>query len=716
MMGSTPPSTRTTLKRLVFILLFALILGIFSYGWAVTDIDLSVPQEAQRQERLSIAMRELFSPNIFEQDYNFEQTQTTFLMSCATGQAPAENTAATDGAPYIIVSPTCAEANETITVQGFNFKPEALARIDWIPEGGEARVSQPVGTNEDNFLTNPDGTFTIHIEVPQIRGSSGEVHTVQARTAVPTGSPRFTEMVGLVGEKMIETIFLALIATVLSILPSAILSFFAAHNLMKSLHISSGNLLVSVALLPVGWALGVWGLSQIGLFSFNLGKGTFFGAGTAAIIVFAAVASTQKLKQIEVIGWEARARSIGMSFITAIAVMAFIGFIGGFGVLGYTFFSNVGNSFRPAEVTNVTQWLINALSDGLTSFGILIRTLGELIELLLLPIAGVIGALSASSIGTNMTTDLLKRVDSVTSHVIGGVLGAICGAFLLGVVAFLGTQAAWLGLLAPLISGWLCGALLTMGYKQMLGKPKPGVGRNQFLISALWWIGFLGGFLLTFSVLNVGRAIVEGTLPVQFVVANVLGVEITLYIAKAMLIGGIFAGAAGVSAGAHATFPLGEVLYNTTRTILNSLRSIEPLIMGIVFVIWVGIGPFAGVLALTLHSIASLGKLFSEQIENIDAGPIEALQSTGANQLQTIMYAVVPQIIPPYIAFTMYRWDINVRMSTIIGFVGGGGIGFLLQQQINLSRYGDAGVAVLAIAIVVTILDYASASIRQRYI
>jgi phosphonate transport system permease protein len=135
-----------------------------------------------------------------------------------------------------------------------------------------------------------------------------------------------------------------------------------------------------------------------------------------------------------------------------------------------------------------------------------------------------------------------------------------------------------------------------------------------------------------------------------------------------------------------------------------------------VFVIWVGVGPFAGVLALTLHSIASLGKLYSEQVENIDAGPLEAIKSTGANRLQTIIYGVVPQIVPPYIAFTMYRWDINVRMSTIIGFVGGGGIGFLLQQQINLLRYNQAGVAVLAIAIVVSVLDYASAAIREHIV
>src|SRR5690606_1365923 len=170
----------------------------------------------------------------------------------------------------------------------------------------------------------------------------------------------------------------------------------------------------------------------------------------------------------------------------------------------------------------------------------------------------------------------------------------------------------------------------------------------------------------------------------------------------------------GLLSGLHTNFQLGDVLYNATRTILNALRSIEPLIMGLIFVVWVGIGPFAGVLALTLHSIASLGKLYSEQIENIDEGPIEALKSTGANQLQTIVFAVVPQIVPPYIAFTMYRWDINVRMSTIIGFVGGGGIGLLLNQQINLLRYRDAGVAVLAIAVVVSILVYASAKIRER--
>ncbi len=157
-------------------------------------------------------------------------------------------------------------------------------------------------------------------------------------------------------------------------------------------------------------------------------------------------------------------------------------------------------------------------------------------------------------------------------------------------------------------------------------------------------------------------------------------------------------------------------IYYLTRTILNIVRAIEPLIWALIAVVWVGLGPFAGIIALTIHSIASLGKLYSEAIENIDPGPIEAIQATGATRLQTIMYAVVPQMVPPFVSFSIYRWDINVRMSTIIGLVGGGGIGFLLVQYIRLLDYRSAGIAVWFIAITVAMLDYISSEIRQRFV
>ncbi|MBI4771769.1 MAG: ABC transporter permease subunit [Chloroflexi bacterium] len=181
-------------------------------------------------------------------------------------------------------------------------------------------------------------------------------------------------------------------------------------------------------------------------------------------------------------------------------------------------------------------------------------------------------------------------------------------------------------------------------------------------------------------------------------------------------LGALLGLALAIRASRNSTLPVGLVVYYITRTIFNTLRSIEPLVMAIVFVVWVGIGPFAGVLALALHTVVALAKLYSEQVESILPGPLEAITATGATRMQTVIYAVAPQIVPPYISFTMYRWDINVRMSTIIGFVGGGGIGLLLQQNINLLLYRAASAQMLAIAIVVASMDYLSSRLREHVI
>lgn len=160
--------------------------------------------------------------------------------------------------------------------------------------------------------------------------------------------------------------------------------------------------------------------------------------------------------------------------------------------------------------------------------------------------------------------------------------------------------------------------------------------------------------------------------------------------------------------------PVTYAIYYVTRSVLNIVRSIEALIIAIVFVIIAGLGPFAGLMALTIHSVAALGKLYSEVIEGIDTGPIEAIRATGANWLQVVRYGVIPQIVPPFTAFTIYRWDINVRSSTIVGFVGGGGIGFYLVQWIQINEMRAVSTAFIAIAVVVIILDYVSAKLRER--
>ncbi|HHQ48587.1 MAG TPA: phosphonate ABC transporter, permease protein PhnE [Acidobacteria bacterium] len=161
---------------------------------------------------------------------------------------------------------------------------------------------------------------------------------------------------------------------------------------------------------------------------------------------------------------------------------------------------------------------------------------------------------------------------------------------------------------------------------------------------------------------------------------------------------------------------LSRFLYTFTRTAMNLVRAVEPLVWALIFISWVGIGPFAGVLALWVHSVAALTKLYSEQIESIDPGPVEAITATGASTLQIIRYGVVPQVIPPFLSFTIYRWDINVRMSTIIGFVGGGGIGYILKPRVDLGEWGEVGTLVLLIAITVWLMDIVSAKIRERIV
>lgn len=161
------------------------------------------------------------------------------------------------------------------------------------------------------------------------------------------------------------------------------------------------------------------------------------------------------------------------------------------------------------------------------------------------------------------------------------------------------------------------------------------------------------------------------------------------------------------------THPLAFAAYGILRTILNVTRSVEPLIWAIIFSVWVGIGPFAGMLALMLHSVASLAKQYSELVESVSEGPIEGIRSTGAGSIQTIWFAIVPQVMLPYIAFTIYRWDINVRMATIIGLVGGGGIGTMLIKYQGQAMWAEVGCIILVIAVIVWLMDTASAYIRE---
>ena len=155
-------------------------------------------------------------------------------------------------------------------------------------------------------------------------------------------------------------------------------------------------------------------------------------------------------------------------------------------------------------------------------------------------------------------------------------------------------------------------------------------------------------------------------------------------------------------------------LFHVMRQVLNALRGINEIIFALIFVAAVGLGPFAGVLALSIHGAGMLGKFFAEAIEEIDSGPVEALRSTGANALLVVIFGVLPQVIPGWIASTLYRFEVNLRAATILGMIGAGGIGFELVSSMKLFQYQDTATCVLVILAMVMSADYVSTRLRAR--
>jgi phosphonate ABC transporter permease subunit PhnE len=392
----------------------------------------------------------------------------------------------------------------------------------------------------------------------------------------------------------------------------------------------------------------------------------------------------------------------------------------------------------------------------------------NLMENITAPLASIMAGIIAAAIAgagvlfvTNFIVDMSKTVmDNIAYGIVGIILTTVVSWFALtrssrfldSVAEGETTHTILRVIRLVLIIGLLLFALALIG--------QLGVIVGEWLAENLGPFGFLGNFIYVLSdslrlLLPIFTAVIAGVvaasygsryaqdavikwpvLPAKILTAlvSVAGTFLVVFAVGSILnwlfefdqperwttipaiIGGVLVGLIGIMIKPNRPLGIGSVIYMISRSILNILRSIEPLIMGIVFVVWVSLGPFAGIMALALHSIAALGKLFSEQIEGIDEGPVEAITATGANSIQRIFFAVIPQIVPPFTAFALYRWDINVRMSTIIGFVGGGGIGFILTQNIRLLRYRQAAVMMLAIAIVVASLDYASSKIRSRII
>ena len=178
--------------------------------------------------------------------------------------------------------------------------------------------------------------------------------------------------------------------------------------------------------------------------------------------------------------------------------------------------------------------------------------------------------------------------------------------------------------------------------------------------------------------------------------------------------------ALGTLFGAAASFPAaanlasGPLAYWIVRRVLEFARAVPDLVFAIVFVFAFGLGPLAGVLAIALHTLGAQGKLFAEANENIDMRPLEGLRAAGASPREEIVYGVLPQVLPNWISFTFWRFEVNVRSATIIGFVGAGGIGLELYEALRLSYYDDAGAILLIVALTVFAIDGLSEALRGR--
>jgi phosphonate ABC transporter permease subunit PhnE len=593
--------------RLAAIIIIGVV--IYAYGFQVTQMGFDQINSPTRQASLTRVIRAIFHPEILEYDQVETPIEVPFYTPCPSGGVVIPEP--DRSGPYITVSPSCAEPRSQITVEGFNFPPNYRGRVYFIPP---SQVLLGLG----NLETDPQGHFQMTARVPP--RASDQVQYIRTITRETVGRPRLSQTAIDTWDKIIETVFLALLATTFGIIFAIPVSFFAARNIMRDITLPLSSLSLSI----IGWLAGMglggtiasWLGRQSELITENLAF-TIAGIAVSFLLIWLIMRSVLPGEEEGTPSLAQRAARIAGSILAVL--------LGIFAL------------YLIASLASVAGLAFSKGGGFIGMMGEFLDNLGVILDLLIAVAAAVAGGGVVSNFLGRLGRIYIQPLQPAPRLTVNLLLGATAGALL----------------------GLLVGA-------------------------GIDWIYQIGNPLAT----TLFPALAGAVLNLLAVFRN----------------------------RENDTLPIGLTIYYITRTILNGLRAIEALIWVIIFVVWIGIGPFAGVLALALHTVAALGKLYSEQVESIMPGPLEAVKSTGATRLQVIIYSVIPQIIPPYISFTMYRWDINVRMSTIIGLAGGGGIGFLLIQNINLLNYRAASTQMVAIAIVVALMDYLSSYLREKIV
>jgi phosphonate ABC transporter permease subunit PhnE len=740
--GGGEPSTAGRRRRRPFLIAVGIVVAVVVYALAFehTQVDLTQISSETRRASLERILRALAHPDLVTYDTREETIEVEIAIPCGPEVTPH---------PDLVIEPSCGDPGESVTITGTGFEPREFVELRFVPDtefditlrlasvnadsDGRFQVDvvlpdrpseraqtiravtqEPIGTwrnrvevftdanengVEDDPILGEDGLHIFEVagrvDVPAVAlinpagettdfvtaGESFEAVSGVARgqvaipiteerpdtglritgieasggnlsvtiegppgfdmsnwraaaydgvTGEPAGttfisdtirlSPRISETARITFDKILETVFLALVATTAGLLVAVPLSFIAARNIMRDISVTVTNLVLILIAVPVGAALGVLASRAARDLVAPFSDDALALVGVLVVAVALAYGIARMALPTVEDHVPTRAERVRRAVLLVVAgALALVGLL----VLALLF-QSAGTAAR-----SVLGWF--------GFVGSFVADLGEIFDVAFVLIAALAGAGVLAQLASKLGYAIRRRTPRSVVGVLDVVMGAAAGAL---------------------------------------------------------WAVLVGQVIDWFYRIDEFRTVVL----IPAVVGAVVGVLVAL---RGMQRGEV---------------RIGLSIYYAARTVFNTLRSIEPLVMAIVFVVWVGAGPFAGSLALALHTAAALAKLYSEQVESISPGPIEAVRATGANRLQTIIYSVVPQIVPPYISFTMYRWDINVRMSTILGFVGGGGIGSILQQNINLLNYRAAAVQMLAIAIVVATMDWASSRLRERYV
>ncbi len=506
---------------------------IYAYGFAETEVNLAQIRSETRREGLVRILRALARPELIEYDRAETVTDLPILIPCPdTGQEPSPPaTPPSDLGRYLVMDPACAEPRAEVTVEGIGFSANQQIRVSLVPSSG-------VDLRLADIRSDAEGHFITEVRLPNRPDENPQ--TLRAVSSEPVGSPRFTTTARDTLEKIIETVFLALIATTFATVLAVPLSFFAARNLMEDITSPIANVALGLIAAPIGFVAGVLTARGASTLAPRLTNNSILALATLVIIPLV----VWRLVRIALPAEETSRPTPGQRAVRAVLVVIAV-------------VASVLALYLAADLLQVAGNWARPRLGALDFVGGFFATVGELLEFGIIVLSAVAGAGGFVMLSNRIGHGLRRRLPAGVMRVISLPLAMAAGALLALLVA---RTVSW--------------------FYEWTDPP-----RTTWIPLA---IGAGLGLLLAL------RSIRKDAVKV------------------------------------------GLGTYYTTRTVFNVLRAIEPLIMAIVFVVWVGIGPFAGALALGLHTIAALAKLYSEQVESIAAGPLEAIRATGPTVFRTL--------------------------------------------------------------------------------